>query len=122
VLFFAPRHIATYRELCTCFNDQTGRLASIPASTFSTDSDVPCIPASINSLSKLAAARFYHGTLNFAVHALVRPDRGDSRHRATTLDYVFTKAIGSPRAKLLSANASDHLPLEISVPVAELAD
>jgi len=48
--------------------------------------------------------------------------RGSSRHRATTLDYLFTKGLGVPRAKLLPTKASDHQPLEISVPVAELAD
>ena len=40
-------------------------------------SDVPCIPNSINSLTKLEAARFYHSNLKFAVHALLPPGRGD---------------------------------------------
>ena len=39
------------------------------------------IPGNINSLSKLEAARFYHSALNFAVHALVPPDRGDENER-----------------------------------------
>ena len=39
--------------------------------------DVPCIPDSINSLTKLEAARFYHSNLKFAVHALLPPGRGD---------------------------------------------
>ena len=39
------------------------------------------IPADINTLDRLSAARFYFGTLGWAVHPLYGPDRGGPRER-----------------------------------------
>ena len=39
------------------------------------------IPADINALDRLDAARLYHGTLRWAVHPLLPPDRGDENER-----------------------------------------
>lgn len=41
----------------------------------------PTIPADINDLDRLAAARFYADTLGWAVHPLNGPDKGDERAR-----------------------------------------
>ncbi len=41
----------------------------------------PSIPADIGTLDKLAAARFYHGTLRWAVHPLNGPDKGNENER-----------------------------------------
>jgi len=48
--------------------------------------------------------------------------RGGGRFKPTTLDYIFTKGISPLRARTLMAEGSDHLPLEISVPLSELSD
>ncbi len=48
--------------------------------------------------------------------------RGGGRFKPTTLDYIFTKGISPLRARILMADGSDHLPLEISVPISELQD
>ncbi|MEI7956989.1 MAG: bifunctional DNA primase/polymerase, partial [Verrucomicrobiota bacterium] len=39
------------------------------------------IPASINTLDRLAAVQFYANTLNWAIHPLLAPDRGEPRDR-----------------------------------------
>ncbi len=39
------------------------------------------IPADINTLDRLSAARFYFGTLGWAIHPLYGPDRGGPRER-----------------------------------------
>ncbi len=41
----------------------------------------PAIPEDINSLDRLAAARFYADTLGWAVHPLNGPDKGDEKAR-----------------------------------------
>lgn len=41
----------------------------------------PAIPADINGLDRLAAARFYADTLGWAVHPLNGPDKGDEKTR-----------------------------------------
>jgi endonuclease/exonuclease/phosphatase family metal-dependent hydrolase len=48
--------------------------------------------------------------------------RGSERFRPTTFDYFFTKGISPLRAKIIEAEGSDHRPIEISVPVADLTD
>jgi endonuclease/exonuclease/phosphatase (EEP) superfamily protein YafD len=48
--------------------------------------------------------------------------RGSGRYKPTTLDYIFTKGIAPISAQILEADASDHRPIEISVPVADLTD
>lgn len=48
--------------------------------------------------------------------------RGGGRFKPTPLDYIFTKGFFPLRARILMADGSDHLPLEISVPIPELQD
>jgi endonuclease/exonuclease/phosphatase family metal-dependent hydrolase len=43
--------------------------------------------------------------------------RGGRRFKPTTLDYIFTKGIAPLSAQILEADASDHHPIEISVPI-----
>lgn len=43
--------------------------------------DAPCIPAPISSWNKLEAARYYLQHLNWAVHPLFPPDRGEPNER-----------------------------------------
>jgi hypothetical protein len=39
------------------------------------------IPSDINSLDRLSAVQFYAGTLGWAIHPLLAPDRGDHHER-----------------------------------------
>lgn len=52
-----------------------------PGGNTGADGPVPVIPATINSMSRLEAARFYHGTLGWAVHPLYAPNRGAEAER-----------------------------------------
>ncbi len=47
----------------------------------SAQNGTPAIPDDINTLDRLAAVRFYADTLNWAVHPLLAPDRGDPQER-----------------------------------------
>ncbi|MBU6183437.1 MAG: bifunctional DNA primase/polymerase, partial [Verrucomicrobia bacterium] len=74
----APMHTGTHTETHTGMRDLAPVHTGAHTQTHTgMQSDVPRIPDSINSLSKLDAARFYHANLKFAVHALLPPDRGD---------------------------------------------
>ncbi len=48
--------------------------------------------------------------------------RGGGRFKPATLVYIFTKGISTLHARILMADGSDLLPLEISVPISELQD
>lgn len=48
--------------------------------------------------------------------------RGSDRFPPTTFDYIFTKGIAPLTAHVIDAQASDHRPVELSVPLSELRD
>jgi endonuclease/exonuclease/phosphatase family metal-dependent hydrolase len=48
--------------------------------------------------------------------------RGSRQHRPTTLDYIFTKGISPLRALIFPTAASDHKPVAVWVPIADLRD
>ncbi len=48
--------------------------------------------------------------------------RGSREYNPTTFDYIFTKGISHLGAQLLRSPASDHMPVEISLPLSELVD
>lgn len=48
--------------------------------------------------------------------------RGSRQHKPTTFDFIFTKGISPLPARLIQSGVSDHLPIELSVPLAELRD
>lgn len=62
----------------------------------------------------------FHSTWNGVPGDARQTWRGGGRFKPTTLDYIFTKGISPLRARILMADGSDHLPLEISVPISEL--
>ncbi len=48
--------------------------------------------------------------------------RGSRQHRPTTLDYIFTKGISPLRALIFPTSASDHKPVAVWLPIADLRD
>ena len=71
-----PMHTSVHTEFANSTPLHTGMHTGMH-----TGDRQPCIPADINALLRLDAARFYHGRLGWAVHALCPPDRGEESER-----------------------------------------